>query len=432
MKSALVARSHIQKPSVAYTTSPRLLTKMIKLSPLKRIAYLSGPVEAEHVYYNWKEGKEPTHFGTNYLMQFFDLCSEYGSSAYVITTRSQGWSHSQHGAFQFENMPLPENISGAYYHIKMLCWCIRALIKVIRFKPDLFVVTAVQNYWFLFTPLLLFKRTTIVPSVHCTLWPKFGRVRLSWRLLLLLNKSIFFPLISNIMCVSPDIADQLITMNISKEARIELFLPTYSRDQFVSINPIELNRSKPLKILYMGRIEQNKGVYDLLKIARQLAEFAPNEFQIDICGAGSELSNLRTQIAAEGLGSSVICHGFCNSNTIRRFLGLSHVVVVPTTSSFEEGFNKVCIEAVLAGRPVITSAVCPALSTVRKAAVEVRPDSVSDYVEALRALKSDDDFYQSKCTETRALQKQFYDPNNSWLATIRKLIKVNFSIDSQT
>ena len=43
----------------------------------------------------------------------------------------------------------------------------------------------------------------------------------------------------------------------------------------------------------------------------------------------------------------------------------------------------VCAEAILAGRPVITSPVCPALDYVRDAAVEVSPDNIEQYCEAI-------------------------------------------------
>ena len=61
----------------------------------------------------------------------------------------------------------------------------------------------------------------------------------------------------------------------------------------------------------------------------------------------------------------------------------SHAVIVPTTSRFEEGFNMVCAEAILAGRPVITSAVCPALAYIREAAIEVQPDNIDQYYQAI-------------------------------------------------
>ena len=70
----------------------------------------------------------------------------------------------------------------------------------------------------------------------------------------------------------------------------------------------------------------------------------------------------------------------------------AHVVIVPTTSQFEEGFAKICAEAILAERPVVTSAVCPALASIREAAIEVPPDNVEAYFQAIVELANDEDF----------------------------------------
>jgi glycosyltransferase involved in cell wall biosynthesis len=55
----------------------------------------------------------------------------------------------------------------------------------------------------------------------------------------------------------------------------------------------------------------------------------------------------------------------------REMFGRCHVVLVPTRSSYSEGFNAVVAEAILSGRPVITSKLCPAIELVRDAVVEV-------------------------------------------------------------
>ena len=81
---------------------------------------------------------------------------------------------------------------------------------------------------------------------------------------------------------------------------------------------------------------------------------------------------------------------------MQRMYGLAHAVIVPTTTSFVEGFNKVVAEAVLAGRPVITSSACPALSYVGGAAVKVPPDDVCAYMEAVVRLADDPVFYEAR------------------------------------
>jgi glycosyltransferase involved in cell wall biosynthesis len=89
-------------------------------------------------------------------------------------------------------------------------------------------------------------------------------------------------------------------------------------------------------------------------------------------------------------------------------------VIVPTTTHFVEGFNKVVAEGVLAGRPVITSSVCPALEYVREAVIEVPPDNAVAYGDAILRLKSDAAVYESKRLGCASIRAQFYDVNLGW------------------
>ena len=118
----------------------------------------------------------------------------------------------------------------------------------------------------------------------------------------------------------------------------------------------------------------------------------------------------------------VHCHGYLDSPNLSDVLSTSHAVIVPTTTRFEEGFNMVCAEAVLAGRPVITSAVCPALAYIREAAVEVQPDSIDQYYEAILRLYDDPQLYKQKQAACATLQGQFYDAKNSWAEKLRMLL----------
>ena len=97
------------------------------------------------------------------------------------------------------------------------------------------------------------------------------------------------------------------------------------------------------------------------------------------------------------------------------------MIIVPSTSQCEEGFAKICVEAILAERPVVTSAVCPALASIREAAIEVPPDNVEAYFRAIMALSNDRKLYERKRLACKPLQTQFYDLNNSWGARLRQL-----------
>jgi glycosyltransferase involved in cell wall biosynthesis len=102
----------------------------------------------------------------------------------------------------------------------------------------------------------------------------------------------------------------------------------------------------------------------------------------------------------------------------------SHAFIVPTRSEFEEGFNKVVAEAILNNRPVLTSAVCPAIDDVRPAVVEARPNNIDDYCRGVERLVEDSAFYQDKLAACQTVQEQFYDPANSWRAKLKQVVEV--------
>jgi glycogen synthase len=386
-----------------------------------RIAYLSGPVDAAAVHVEWSEGRQLNYFGTVYMKQFFHVCTGLDSEGYVITTLRGEHSVCRKGSFVLENIPEPSRRNGVLYHLTIIQWFLRLVPKLLRFRPDILIVTAFQNYWF----LLFFLRwygVSIVPSVHCTLWPKFAAVRRSWRFLWQLNRLLVLRHVKAMLVVSNDIMSQLRALLGRTDVAILRHIPTYPRSQFEGIDsPTSLPRA-PFRVFFAGRIETNKGIYDLLEMARRLNADREGGFYFDLCGEGQELDALRNQVETLNLQEVVSCHGYCNSEKLASLLGRSHVVIVPTTSRFEEGFNKVCAEAVLAGRPVITSAVCPALADIEEAAVEVQPDNIDQYCQAILDLCDDRAYYVRKHLACAGLQELFYNVENNWGSKFQEIV----------
>ena len=216
------------------------------------------------------------------------------------------------------------------------------------------------------------------------------------------------------MGVSCDITQELKQLT---DKPVYTFLPTYRREDFEKLErPVH---STPFRIFFAGRVEENKGVFDLLEMASVLETETPGRFIFDVCGDGSAIRQLRE---ANQLPNFHI-HGVRNPAQLLDLLSKSCAVVVPTKSSFEEGFNKVCAEAILASRPLITSAACPALHTVRPAAIEVRIDDVGDYVNAIRTLQKDRDLYERKVDACDDLKAQFFDGTRSWQHVLRKIVR---------
>jgi glycosyltransferase involved in cell wall biosynthesis len=104
----------------------------------------------------------------------------------------------------------------------------------------------------------------------------------------------------------------------------------------------------------------------------------------------------------------------------------SHAVIVPTRSDFVAGFEMTCAEAILSGRPLITSAVCPAVDYLGPATIEVPPDAIEEYKRAIVRLKDESALFEAKRDASRTLSAQFFDQANSWDVAMRGALAVAF------
>jgi glycosyltransferase involved in cell wall biosynthesis len=228
--------------------------------------------------------------------------------------------------------------------------------------------------------------------------------------------------VSAIMSASHDISEQVGELTGGRQRPVHEFLPSYRREQFSGVGAPPAERS-PFRVFYAGRIERNKGVFDLLDICKQFTAAGRTDIEFDVCGAGGALAELTAATEAAGLAARFRCHGHCDKGTMREMFARCHTVIVPTTSDFIEGFNQVVAEGVLSGRPVITSNICPALDYVRDAVVEVPPDDVKGYHDAILKLADDVAFYERTTAACHAAQGQFYDPERSWATTLKNVMR---------
>jgi glycosyltransferase involved in cell wall biosynthesis len=224
-----------------------------------------------------------------------------------------------------------------------------------------------------------------------------------------------------VIYISDGVLAQLTGLTGELEVPVLYFVPTYREGSFQATPP---QPAPPFHVLYAGRVERDKGVFDLLGVARRFAAEGRRDVEFDLCGSGSALDELRRQAESAGVSPRFRCHGHMEKPAMRRMYHEAHTVVVPTTSDSVEGLNKVVIESVLADRPVITSSSCPAIEYVRDACVEVPPDDVKAYGDAILRLADDRDFYEKKRRSCAAAGSQFYDPARGWGATFRRVLEL--------
>ena len=103
------------------------------------------------------------------------------------------------------------------------------------------------------------------------------------------------------------------------------------------------------RMVCVGRLSQEKGHMDLLKLYKRIYEVHP-DWTLDIIGDGPERSKLEEYIKDNNLEKNVIMHGFKNKDFIDDILHNSSIYLM---TSFTESFGIVLIEAMSHGVPCV-------------------------------------------------------------------------------
>lgn len=179
---------------------------------------------------------------------------------------------------------------------------------------------------------------------------------------------------------------------------------------------------RPFRVMFLGRVEEFKGVLMIPEIASRLEQDFPGQFAWKIVGGGSALGPLRSKVSALGL-SNVEATGRLPNAGVMDALGWAHVMIAPTTSGFQEGLAMTVSEGVLAGRPGVVSTVVPAWEVLGGAAIVAQAENVDSFVEAFRRLLLDPEHYEVCRRTTAEVQGQFYDVEQGLGAVLGRAIE---------
>jgi glycosyltransferase involved in cell wall biosynthesis len=126
----------------------------------------------------------------------------------------------------------------------------------------------------------------------------------------------------------------------------------------------------PLEVLFLGWIEREKGIFELLECAKRLTD-TPGvpPFTLVIAGDGSAMADVTRHLDDRRMTSVVQLLGWIDSDAKVERLRRAHVLVLP---SYMEGMPNSVIEAMAAGLPVVATDV--------GAVVDVVADGVSGFV----------------------------------------------------
>ena len=381
-----------------------------------RVFYSTGGpqdvVEAYRQEHLREEGKHPlvTDVSVPFSNQFFEACAKAGASAWAVSPHPRA-DRLEDGAFLMEHRPMPKSLQkgGLAWHLGAIRYQLGLIWSAIRFRAHLAFLGDTGHLW-LFSVLRLFG-IRIVPILHCTFWPSgFRQTNRVRRIIQWLNGWFWRHHVFASIVVSDECGRQIREIAGKVPGPILVAMPLFRRELFTGIRAPPAQR-RPFTVMFAGRVERYKGVFDLLDVAAILESREPGRFVFEVCGSGSALDELRKAVAERGQTPLIRLMGRLDREQMAQAYERSHVVITPTTSSFEEGFCQVAAEAILAGRPLVASRVCPAVDHLGGALVEVGPSDIEGYAEAIRLLGDDSALYEEKRAVCSLASEPFYDWN---------------------
>lgn len=384
-----------------------------------RILYSAGPGDIVQTFRFWQKGEDdPNQIAVTYSRQFYDFCKEQGFEGVALSSHPK---RDEIRTDQFVVLDRPRSnlfSKGLLYHIGQLVAGARLAVTAKKYNCQVAVVSNFDD-WFCLT-LLRLVGVKVVPTLHCSFWsidnrPTGAKAKVQQKL----NTWFWRRCVTATICISPECEQQVRTLVPDLRSPIIQARATYRKAFFEQIPKPQYSRDQ-FFVFFAGRIEKEKGVLDIFEAAKILEGEHPGIFKWSICGKGSFLNGLKDLVARENAGDYFLVNGHLQRDRMLQEISKSNVFVVPTKPEFSEGLNKVAVEGVLAGRPVVASRYINGAGVLDGAVVNLDEVDSKLFAEAIANLYLNPEVYLEKSACTDKITEQFYSPDTGWKAALEQ------------
>ncbi|HHX90687.1 MAG TPA: glycosyltransferase family 4 protein [Paracoccus sp.] len=370
-----------------------------------RIALHAGPGDAAGSFDYWMDGEHDVRVPIiAYSTQFYALAQSLGADAYIITEPPH-LPKRRHNRFHFIPTARDRSRHGIGWHVEENAYAKRVLAQLRRIRPHVIVMGSDLPSWFY---AALPRDTALIITMHNTFWPMGRRPTGTKARLKQALRGWGLRRMSAAVCTSPECARQLATLTGRQEG-LFVEIPQISAARLPALHP----RTAASALLYLGRIEANKGVFDLLTAFSTLASHHP-DITLTFAGTGSAAPALKEAIYNAPHGDRIHYSDQLSAEGVIAALQRADLLVCPTRSSFNEGLALVVIEAAAMGVPSVVSSVVPAQEHVPDGCAVFPADDTVSLERSLAAVIESSGAYQALAKGTASTRAGVLDRTRSW------------------
>lgn len=157
--------------------------------------------------------------------------------------------------------------------------------------------------------------------------------------------------------------------------------------------PGERNNDKKLVLLFCGRLEKYKGIYEFLYAAKSLlldADLSDYKISFRMVGDGSEKQRILALERKLGI-TPFVEHKLVSYAAMPKEYAAADIYIAPSlpTETYQEQYNTTLLEAQAAGLPIVTTYCGGIPENVGEAAILVQPADVLSLKNAMKLLITD-------------------------------------------
>ncbi len=195
------------------------------------------------------------------------------------------------------------------------------------------------------------------------------------------------------------LVDGIMVLSTEEQRELEAFRdrpPVFTvKNPYVPFHPVDsagavdADVSESARLLFVGRLIEEKGVLDLIDALPLVLEHA--ECELDIVGEGELEHRLIDRIRRLGIEERVKMTGYLSGSDLKRAYQRAAIFVLPT--SWAEGFPTVLAEAMDAGLAIVTTPIRGAIDHLAEGenALFVGPGDVRGLAASITTLLRDSD-----------------------------------------
>ena len=385
-----------------------------------KIFFAHGPGDATGTLKSWASNAEDDSIiAKTYSAQMFDLAKELGSELLVVTDNpySQALKTDR---ISVESLPQGNMGSGWRYWVNMKKNAELVAHRASNFGADVAIVSL--HYGLLSLAAFRKYKIPVILDMHNTLWPMgiephFLRL-LFFKAMTIKGKSG----LQAVVAISPECTRQL--NRLIPETSVFEHIPQYPESlQFISSEKRLPHPSEEFRILFAGRLEAKKGIFDLLKAAEILISEGYTQVKWVIAGSGNAEDQLKIEIEQRSLSPYFELKGqLCRSGLTKEFIK-ANATITPTCAGFPEGLAKAPLESLIFGIPALLSSVVPATEVIKNAAIVFEPSSPTEIAISLMRLLGDSSYYDSICKSAKELRHLLFNNQYSFKNAVLRALE---------